>query len=932
MRRRTTNHKPWFILGAIILFFLIFGGLLASFYTDWLWFGEVGYRSVFWTKLTSRIELGLIAGLLFFIIVFANIWLARKMAPTVVSQYTDNSLRSRMGRLARRGFILLTLAITLGLSVLVALEAGSHWLSYQVFSNATAFGETDPIFNRDIGFFVFKLGFLQYIYGWLFFTLIVAVIATAIIHYTDRAIEVLAGRPTFAPHVKSHLSLLFAAALFVKAWGYRLNSYELLYSPTGVVYGPGYTDVHARLIGYKILTIVAIIAGLLALVNIFLRGIKLPATALVILLGASVILGWVYPGFVQQAYVKPNELNRESAYIKNNINLTRQAYNLNKIEVRNFPELGNLTAAEIQNNSATINSIRLWDYRPLRSTYTQLQALWQNYDIPNVDIDRYRINGDIRQVMLAARELSTDTTQATSSWVNRRFQFTHGYGAVMSPVNTSTEQGLPEFFIKDMPPKSSVGINITTPQIYYGELTTDYVISNSDEKEFDYPSEGKPTYTSYSGTGGIPIGNYLQRLAFAWRFSDTNLILNNPITSQSRLMYRRQIMERVQTIFPFLIYDPDPYLVISGGKLYWMIDAYSVSNRYPYSTPFEISPRSGFNVNYFTDVNYIRNAAKIVIDAYNGNVNYYTADDSDPLVKTYSKIFPGVFKPMSSMPADIHEHIRYPELLFRTQSQMLLTYHMEDPQVFYNKSDRWDLPNEIVETSEVETPMEPYYVVMKLPGQDKEQFLMMRPFTPVTKSNMVAWMGAISDPENYGKILLYQFQKDQLIYGPAQIEAKINQDPVISPQISLWDQRGSQVSRGNMIVIPIGESILYVKPLYLQSRSSKIPELARVVVAYGDRVIMETTLNAALQKLFGGSAGTTRPATTGITTTPTTRPSAPSTAPAPTGDMRTLINRAASQFNEAQELQRRGDWAGYGEKLRQLQSTLRQLQQQSGGE
>lgn len=930
MRRTARSYKAWYIIGIIFFAILIFGGVLSTFYTDLLWFGEVGYSSVYWTRIISRLELGIAAGVLFFLIVYSNIWIARKMAPPVISNYTDNSLRSRMGRLASRGFLLLFLAITLGISFLVGLEASSHWLGYKAFLNATPFGETDPIFKKDIGFFVFRLGFYQYIYGLLMFTLIVAAIGTAIVHYTDRAIEFLAGRATFAPHVKSHLSFLFAAILFAKAWGYRLDGYNLIYSPSGVVFGPGYTDVHARMFGYQALAVVAIIAGILALINIYRRGIKLPATALIILIGASIILGWVYPGFVQQAYVKPNELNRESKYIQNNINLTRMAFGLDekRIEVRNFPELTPISAANLQANRPTINSIRLWDYRPLRSTYTQLQALWQYYEIANVDVDRYTINGEVRQVMLAARELSQETSQMGSgSWVNTHFQFTHGYGAVMSPVNKATEQGLPDFFIKDMPPRSSVGINITTPQIYYGEMTNNYVIANSSEKEFDYPSEGKPTYTRYSGSGGIPIGSYLKRLAFAWRFSDSNLALKNPITENSRFMFRRQIKERVEAIFPFFLYDADPYLVISEGKLYWMIDAYSISSRYPYATPYEISSRTGFDVNYFTDINYIRNAAKVVIDAYNGTVNYYMADSTDPLVQTYNKIFPGVFKPMSNMPADLHKHIRYPEMMFRAQTQVLLTYHMQDPQVFYNKGDLWSIPNEIVETAEEETPMEPYYVVMKLPGQAKEQFLLMRPFTPATKNNMVAWMGAISDPENYGKTVLYLFPKDELVYGPAQIEAKINQDPVISPQLSLWDQRGSQVNRGNLLVIPIDKSILYVKPLYLQSRSSQIPELARVVVVYGERVVMENTLEAALQRLFGGSSITQpQPSPAG---TPTARPSIPAGG-AVSGEVRRLIDQAVSEFNQAQDLQRKGDWAGYGEKINQMQSTLRKLQQQAG--
>jgi len=913
------DRRFWYFIAALILVVLIFGGALARFYTDWLWFGEVGYRSVFWTRLISRIELGLVAGILFLAIVYSNLWLARRFAPPVLERYDRGTLRLRVGRLASRTLGLLIFGLTLAASVLVALEASTHWLSYQTFIHATRFGDTDPIFGRDIGFYVFKLGFLLYIYGWLFFTLVVAAIATAAVHYTDRAIELLAGVPSFAPHVKAHLSVLLAAALFVKAWGYRLDAYNLLYSTHGFLYGAGYTDVHARLLALKLLSIVAVIAGIIALVNIYRRGIALPAIALAVLIAASFILGVAYPGFVEQFQVKPNQIALETPYMKHNIRLTRQAFNLDAIQEKGFPALTNLTSQDIQNNRATINSIRLWDYRPIQATYSQLQALWQYYEIKSVDVDRYTINNELRQVLLAARELSPDIAQTRAgTWVNQHFQYSHGYGAVMSPVNRASEEGLPEFFVEDIPPVSPVGIKIKRPQIYFGEETFDYIVANTRQKEFDYPSEPEPVYTRYAGKGGVPVGNYLQRLAFAWRFSDINLILKNPITRDSRLMFRRQIGERVQTIFPFLLYDPDPYLVISDGKLYWMWDAYTMSQRYPYSEPYGFA--DGF------DLNYIRNSVKMVIDAYDGTVDYYIADEADPIIKTYQKIFPGVFKPLDRMPAGPRAHIRYPELLFTIQSEVLRTYHMQDPQVFYNRSDLWDVPNEIVETSGEERPVEPYYVVMKLRGEADEKFLLMRPFTPHKKNNMVAWMAAKCGPEDYGRIILYEFPKDKLIYGPAQIESRINQDPVISPQLTLWNQSGSRVNRGNQLVVPIEQSIIYVKPLYLQSETSQIPELKRVIVAYGDQLAMEPTLDAALARIFGGKLEA--PAAPG------SRPPVP-TAPAgkaPTSELQRLINQAVTQLERAKELQRQGDWAGYGEQLRQLEQTLKKLREQTGGE
>jgi uncharacterized membrane protein (UPF0182 family) len=915
------SRRVWISLGIVVLLVLIFGGALARLYTDWLWFGETGYRAIFWTKLATRAKLGLAAGLLFFVIVYSNLWLAQRLAPPVLDRYQQETNRMRLGQLARRGFALLILGLALAASVLVGLETATHWMSYLTFTNATSFNQTDPIFGRDIGFYVFELGFLRYIYGWLLFTFIVAALATAAVHYTDRAIEFLAGMPTFAPHVKAHLSLLFAGALFVKAWGYRLDAFNLLYSPSGVVFGAGYTDVHARLIALKVLSIVAIIAGILALINIYRRGIALPAAAFIILVGTSFILGVLYPAFVQKVYVEPNEIARETKFISNNIQATRRAFNLHGIEERQFPASMTLTAKDIENNRATIKSIRVWDHRPLDKTYTQLQALWQYYDISNIDVDRYVINNELRQVMLAARELSYEAVRlGAGTWVNQHFQYTHGYGAVMSPVNRATREGLPEFFVEDIPPTSSVGIDIRLPQIYFGETTSEYVIVNSQQKEFDYPSAGEPKYTTYAGKGGIPVGSSLPKIAFAWRFGDAKLLLPNPITSRSRLMFRREIRERVETLLPFLLFDPDPYLVIADGKLYWMWDAYTYSRRYPYSTPQEF--QGGFGLNY------MRNAVKLVIDAYEGTVDCYVFDDTDPLLITYAKIFPGIFKPMSRMPSSLRAHIRYPQLLFETQSHVLLKYHVIAPKVLYAKNDWWDIPREIVETSSEQTPVEPYYMVMKLPGETREElreeFLLMLPFTPVNKDNMIAWMAARCGPEDYGKIVLFSFPKEQLIFGPAQIESRINQDSTISEQLTLWGQIGSRVNRGNQLVIPIEKSILYVKPLYLESETSKIPELKRVIVAYGSEIAMEQTLEQALARVFGGGA----PAPEAAAPT-TAAPRPPSAAPA-AGTTRQLIDRAVSQFERAQELQRKGDWAGYGEEVRRLEQTLKQLQAQSG--
>lgn len=903
----------WALIILLVIIFMLFGNSIARFYTDWLWFGEVGYKSVFLTRLITRLSLGLIVGAFSFLFVYLNLWLARRLAPPIPERYITSQFRRQVGRIAKLGFTVLILGSTLALSMIIGAAASRAWLSYQMFTHPVSFGTVDPIFHNDIGFYVFKLNFLKHMYGWLIAVFILAFIGTALVDYADKAIEFFAGTPRFMPHVKAHLSFLFSLILFAKAWGYRLDAYNLLYSPYGVVFGAGYTDVHARLLAYNVLSLVAIVAGLIALANIYRRGIVLPLTALGVLVAASFLLGVLYPAFVQQVYVKPNEIKNEYKYIRYNIDSTRRAFNLDKIVVRDFPASKYLTPQDVERNRATINSIRLWDYRPLKQTYSQLQELGPYYKIENVDVDRYVIDGYLRQVMLAARELVPPPhTTAAGSWVNRHFQYTHGYGAVMSPVNTITEEGQPEFFIEGIPPYSRVGIEISRPQIYFGEMTYDYVIANSATKEFDHPAERGQVYNRYDGKGGIPVAGYLRRMAFSMRFGDINLLLKNPIASKSRLMFRRDIQSRVKTIFPYLVYDPDPYLVISNGKLYWIWDGYTASGSYPYSTPTRIGDLYG--------ANYVRNAVKVVIDAYDGTVNYYIADESDPIIKSYARIFKGVFKPLAQMPRDLRMHIRYPELLFRVQAEMMLAYHTEDVQVLYAKSDLWAIPNEIVGTSGEPSQMEPYYVVMTLPGETKEEFLIMIPFTFVGKDNMVAWMAAQSNPS---RMVLYQFPRKELVYGPAQIETRINQDAAISQLLTLWSREGSRVNRGNQLVIPIGQSIIYVKPLYLESETSKIPELKRVIVAHGNRLVMGETLDEALAKLFGIKAPTR--GEIGVVARQAGLP--PALTESVVGK---LAREAASYLERAKGLQRQGDWAGYGEQMNKLEQTLKRLREVTG--
>jgi uncharacterized membrane protein (UPF0182 family) len=694
---------------------------------------------------------------------------------------------------------------------------------------------------------------------------------------------------------KIHLSVLVALILLLKSYGYRLQAYGLLSSREGVVFGATYTDLYARLPVLNILAVIALICALLFLSNIFIKNWKLPVAGIGVLIIVSFLGGTVYPGLVQKFQVVPNEIVKETPYIKRNIQYTRKAYKLQDIEVKEFPASSDLTLAQLQKNPLTIDNIRLWDHRPLLATYQQLQGIRTYYKFVDVDVDRYTIGGKYRQVMLSARELDYESLPS-KIWINEHLSFTHGYGICLSPVNTFTGEGMPEFFIKDIPPVESSNFEIDRPEIYYGEITNDYVIVKTKSKEFDYPSGEENIYSSYEGNGGIEISSILRKLVFALRFSSLKILLNTDITGESRVMYYRRVKERLKKICPFMEFETDPYIVISEGKLYWICDGYTVTNLYPYSQPIT------------GKINYIRNSVKAVVNAYSGNVSFYISDENDPLIMTYSRIFPGVFMPLEQMPSDLKAHIRYPEEFFKIQSAIYGIYHMEDPQIFYNKEDVWNIPNEIFERSE--QPMEPYYIIMRLPGENKEEFILMQPFTPMNKNNLSAWLCAKCDQPNYGKLVVFKFPKKELIYGPMQIEARIDQDAEISQQLSLWGQIGSDVIRGNLLVIPIENSLLYIEPLYLKAERGQLPELKRIIAAFGNRIVMEKDLYSALRKVFGGapaSSSFAQKLEKGVQS------------------ISELADEAMKHFRRAQDSHRQDNWAGFGEELKKVGELLEKL-------
>ncbi len=888
-RKRSATQKWLTAIGVLILLFIM-AAIGKGIYTEWLWFDSLGFSSIYATILTTRLWLFFAGALIFLALLLSNLFLARRLSPTS----EDNVLIGQGVVLVRRAFDIGILISAIFLSLIFGLVTSGHWEMVLRFTNATNFGITEPLLGRDVAFYIFNLPLYNFAQGWLIWAVVIILIFTGTIYGLNIGFR----RAAFTTAIKVHLSVLGTAIFFLIAWSYRLKIFDLLYSERGVIFGAGYTDVHAQWLAWRILIAIAIISALLLLVGIFRRGKRWLFMPIALWLTLAIIFGSIYPAIVQRFQVEPSELAKETPYIKNNIQFTRLAFGLDQIEERAIPVELAPSEQDIAQNSATINNIRLWDYRPLKDTYNQIQSIRLYYDFTDIDVDRYQINDDYRQVLLGARELSPEKlTSQAQTWVNRRLQFTHGYGVTLSPTNEVTEQGLPNLWVKDVPPIGR--IEIEQPEIYFGEKTDNYVIVGTRVAEFDYPKGDTNVYTRYEAAGGIKLNSFIRKLTFAWELGDINILISGELTPESQLLYRRNIQQRVQHIAPFLKLDSDPYIVIDGGKLFWIQDAYTVSARYPYSLPTS------------EGVNYVRNSVKVVTDAYDGSITFYLIDPEDAVANTYAAIFPALFTPIEKMPQSLREHLRYPVDLFKIQVSVYQTYHMQDPRVFYNKEDLWTIP---VETyADAERNVEPYYVIMRLPGEKQEEFVLMLPFTPTQKDNMITWLAARSDGDKYGKLIAYNFPKDKLIYGPRQIEARIDQDPTISSQLTLWGQKGSQVIRGNLLVIPIEQSILYVEPVYLKAERGQLPELKRVVVASGDQIVMEQTLAESLNAIYAGLSAEELPVAT-----PPTTPEMPT-------EIAELVKQAQEHYTKAQEYLQKGDWASWGEELKKMEETLNEL-------
>lgn len=914
------NRSLW-IFAIIILFFLSLSWLVDT-YTEWLWFTQLSYQTVWFKQWAVQVASFLITFILAAAVLLGNWHLARRRAVKATPPFNPNFLQFA-------GLKWLINGMGVFLAFGFAGSGSAHWRDYLRYFYQVDFGTADPIFNKDISFYLFNLPVYEFVQGWFISLLFMTLIGVAAIYAINFLPDIQRGRwqPLQQPALRQHVALVGALLLAVWAVGYWLDIYNLLYSPRGVAVGASYTDMNASIWALRAQLLFIGLAALAAAYNIFRPELRPAVVMGGLWLAATLLLGGLYPGLLQRYAVEPNEIERERPYIAYNIEYTRLAFGLDKVETRLFAIGDNLTEADLAENDALLKNIRLWDYRPLQASYQQLQALRTYYKFNDVDIDRYQIDGEQRQVMLAARELNK-ADLPFSSWVNRNLEFTHGYGVVMNPVNRATSDGQPEFFIQDLPPRSTIDIEVTRPEIYYGEITTDAVFVGSGREEFNYPSGNENVYASYEGLGGVPLDNFLKRLAFAIRLGETNVLLSDEIDAETRVQFHRQITQRVQKITPFLELDSDPYIVVWNGRLVWILDGYTYSDQFPYATPIG-------------NINYIRNSVKITVDAYDGTVTYYVIDENDPIIQTYARAFPNLFKTLDEMPEGLQAHIRYPEDLFTIQMQQYLRYHMQDVRVFYNQEDRWEIPNELFDTDAQPRPVEPYYVTMPLPGTTEQEYLLIQPFTPAEKSNMVAWVAARNDLPNYGQLIVYELPKQELIFGPIQIEARIDQDPEISQQFSLWDQRGSRIIRGNLLVIPINNTFLYVEPIYLQSGTSALPELTRVILASDRRIVMRTTLDEALTALMDAAPLDIIVEENGgivVETAVEEIPAAEVDTAVPVeaievdASVEELIRSANAHFEAAEAAQRAGDWAAYGQEIDALQRDLEQLMRLSGQE
>ena len=943
-------RRPRKALSAIVMIAVLVALLLtafAGFITDWMWFDSLGYSQVFWTKLIAELEIGIPVFLV-------ATGLVRIYLKSLRKHYFEEIESHEIPDERKLKITSWLLSVVFGLAVGIS-SATVTWMNFQQYTHATDFNLKDPLFNLDISFYVFKLAFLTQANN-IVLGIVIGVVIITLLYYgilmtvrtpdffeeepgvsndafsesedeksEDDGENEISFRKIFRKKGKrkpdinqtnvSHLLNIASGKLTILgvifyamiAVDFLLRQFDLLHAHTGTVYGAGFTDVTVKLWVYRIIMALAVVGAVTLLIHMHKQELKKLIRVPALIVGVAAI-GAVMTLAVQNLIVSPDEINKESKYLENNITYTRHAYGLDNVDVQEFSADSNLNRQTINENSQTISNIRINDYEPVQDYYNQTQSIRQYYDFNDVDIDRYKINGELTQTYLSAREI--DEKKISSTWINKHLKYTHGYGVAVSRVDAVTSSGQPDIVVKNIPPESSVSeISIKQPEIYFGELTNDYIIVNTDEQEFDYPNGNDNNYTTYKGTAGIKL-NLLNRVLFSVREGSMKLLVSSNVNSNSRIIINRNIKKRVKKIMPYLDYEGDPYMTVSDGKLYWIMDAYTTSSYYPYSEPYSGEVGS---------TNYIRNSVKVVVDAYNGDTSFYVVDQKDPIASTYQKIYPTLFKDESEMPAGIRQHIRYPNTLLKIQANVYTKYHMDQVKVFYQDEDLWDIAHQIYGTEEKE--MDPSYYIFKLPDEKKAEFINMIPFTPKSKQNMTAVMMARNDGQNYGKLLVYKFPKNKTVYGPMQIEAQIDQNTEISKEFSLWNSSGSKYRRGDLFVIPINNSIMYVEPVYLEASNQAIPEMKRVIVAYGDQIAYEATLADALNDLFGEDKSSS---STGQSTETSGKSSSGKTS------TKKLIQKANEAYDNATDAMKDGDWEKYGKYQNELKKYLNQLEAQNG--
>lgn len=939
IRRPSGVRRLVTIIVSVVFALLLFGRWIATLWTDYLWYSELGATNVWTTVTFTRVFLVVGASVVAVMAFWINLWVVDRVSPRtmIATGGPDEELLERWQEWVEPRAFAVRSSFSLLFGVLIGLGAGAWWENWLFWRNGEAWGVVDPIYQNDLSRYIFGLPFYRDVFGWLFQLLLVVTLVVVAAHYLNGGIKIGSLGESTSDGVKAHVSILLAMVALLKAVGYMFDKWELLYSGRGQVFGASYTDVNAQIPALNLLIFISIVSAIIFLVNVWFRGWSLPAVAIGIWLVTSIGVGGIYPAMVQRFSVEPNEIGRETEFVQHNLDFTRLAYGLDGVDTIEFEASDDLTGASIEANRETIDNIRLWDPGVLSQTYPELQNIKTYYDFADVDVDRYIVNGKLTQVMTSARGLDEDQIPGTG-WVNERLVYTHGLGAVLSPANNVTSDGKPDFLLQDIPPINTSGspnLDVDQPRIYFSDdAQSDFLIAASLEGEIDIPTgpgdSAGAERNSYDGSGGVALGGFLQRTAWALRFADLNTLISGQVDSESRVMIARNIKDRVKRLAPFLHVDNDPYMVVADGRLQWIIDMYTVSDRYPYS---EVATTGRLNrgADLPASLNYIRNSVKAVIDAYDGTVDLYVIDPDDPIINTNQKIFPGLFKPVSEFPENLVNHLRYPEDMFRIQTDVYTLYHMTDPVELFKREDPWQIardpstsPYPQLRGNYATDPMLPYYLLMQLPDEEQLSFLLMQPFTPADRPNMSAFMVAKSGPlEEYGDIIEYTMPADRQIDGPGQVGDFIEQDPVVSSEFTLLGQVGSDVIKGNLLVVPIEDSLLYVQPIYLAADTTAggIPQFKRVVASYESRIEIAESLDEVLIKLFGQDAGNGNNGGSGG------GEGGPDTGGTIEDQVAELLTRSEAALAEADVALRRGDLAGYQTKVDEARGYIEQANQ-----